>query len=157
AECAEREIERAGRAIENNETDARQSVNPSKPDSGRHKRKEVHAKFTLGQFHARRRIHSGVIPGRAQHEPGIHNHYREYGFRASRLCRSPGMTETRVRVAPSIQRKLLLDLEHRFPTRIGADDAALDLFPLAAGDRYDACGVIGVMDLRIGAAPVPWL
>ena len=24
-----------------------------------------------------------VIPGRAQREPGIHNHDREYGFRAS--------------------------------------------------------------------------
>jgi hypothetical protein len=23
-----------------------------------------------------------VIPGRAQREPGIHNHHREYGFRA---------------------------------------------------------------------------
>jgi hypothetical protein len=28
---------------------------------------------------------TAVIPGRAQREPGIHNHDREYGFRACRL------------------------------------------------------------------------
>ncbi len=30
-----------------------------------------------------------VIPGRAQHEPGIDNHHREYGFRACAKRRIP--------------------------------------------------------------------
>jgi hypothetical protein len=30
-----------------------------------------------------------VIPGRAQREPGIHNHDREYGFRACAKRRIP--------------------------------------------------------------------
>jgi hypothetical protein len=30
-----------------------------------------------------------VIPGRAKHEPGIHNHDREYGFRARAKRRVP--------------------------------------------------------------------
>ncbi|GLH76518.1 hypothetical protein SSBR45G_14260 [Bradyrhizobium sp. SSBR45G] len=30
-----------------------------------------------------------VIPGRAQREPGIHNHDREYGFRARAKGRVP--------------------------------------------------------------------
>jgi len=30
-----------------------------------------------------------VIPGRAKREPGIHNHDREYGFRASAKRRIP--------------------------------------------------------------------
>jgi hypothetical protein len=30
-----------------------------------------------------------VIPGRAQHEPGIHNPCREYGFRACAKWRIP--------------------------------------------------------------------
>jgi hypothetical protein len=30
-----------------------------------------------------------VIPGRAQREPGIHNHDREYGFRARAKTRVP--------------------------------------------------------------------
>ena len=30
-----------------------------------------------------------VIPGRAQREPGIHNHDREYGFRACAKWRIP--------------------------------------------------------------------
>ena len=38
-----------------------------------------------------RRATSFVIPGRAKHEPGIHNHDREYGFRARARAR-PGMT-----------------------------------------------------------------
>jgi hypothetical protein len=33
-------------------------------------------------------IHS-VIPGRAKREPGIHNHDREYGFRACAKWRIP--------------------------------------------------------------------
>jgi hypothetical protein len=33
-----------------------------------------------------------VIPGRAKREPGIHNHHREYGFRACVLRTHPGMT-----------------------------------------------------------------
>jgi len=32
---------------------------------------------------------SFVIPGRAQREPGIHNHDREYGFRACAKRRIP--------------------------------------------------------------------
>ena len=32
---------------------------------------------------------SVVIPGRAQREPGIHNHDREYGFRACAKWRIP--------------------------------------------------------------------
>ncbi|UYO55818.1 hypothetical protein [Rhodopseudomonas palustris] len=36
-----------------------------------------------------------VIPGRAQREPGIHNHRREYGFRACALRAHPGMTNDR--------------------------------------------------------------
>jgi hypothetical protein len=32
---------------------------------------------------------SVVIPGRAQREPGIHNHDREYGFRACAKRRIP--------------------------------------------------------------------
>ena len=36
------------------------------------------------------RINSGVIPGRATwREPGIHNHGREYGFRACAKWRIP--------------------------------------------------------------------
>jgi hypothetical protein len=34
-----------------------------------------------------------VIPGRAQREPGIHNHDREYGFRACAKRAHPGMTD----------------------------------------------------------------
>jgi hypothetical protein len=30
-----------------------------------------------------------VIPGRAKHEPGIHNHDREHGFRACAKRRIP--------------------------------------------------------------------
>ena len=30
-----------------------------------------------------------VIPGRAKHEPGIHNPHREYGFRARAKTRVP--------------------------------------------------------------------
>jgi hypothetical protein len=30
-----------------------------------------------------------VIPGRAKHEPGIHNHHRDYGFRARAKWRVP--------------------------------------------------------------------
>jgi len=30
-----------------------------------------------------------VIPGRASREPGIHNHHREYGFRACAKRRIP--------------------------------------------------------------------
>jgi hypothetical protein len=43
----------------------------------------------------------GVIPGRAKHEPGIHNHDREYGspdvqLRIRSLCYAyPGMTDFR--------------------------------------------------------------
>src|SRR5260370_35527151 len=33
-----------------------------------------------------------VIPGRAKREPGIHNHDREYGFRACAQVAHPGMT-----------------------------------------------------------------
>jgi hypothetical protein len=33
-----------------------------------------------------------VIPGRAQREPGIHNHDREYGFPGLRQAAHPGMT-----------------------------------------------------------------
>ncbi|MFT3938059.1 hypothetical protein [Rhodopseudomonas sp.] len=40
-----------------------------------------------------------VIPGRAQREPGIHNHRREYGFRACALRAHPGMTNERRLVA----------------------------------------------------------
>jgi hypothetical protein len=29
------------------------------------------------------------IPGRAEHEPGIHTHYRGYGFRARAKWRAP--------------------------------------------------------------------
>jgi hypothetical protein len=32
---------------------------------------------------------SSVIPGRAKHEPGIHNHHWEYGFRARAKWRVP--------------------------------------------------------------------
>jgi len=32
---------------------------------------------------------SPVIPGRAEREPGIHNHDREYGFRACAKRRIP--------------------------------------------------------------------
>jgi len=34
-------------------------------------------------------VPSSVIPGRAQREPGIHNHDREYGFRARAKRRVP--------------------------------------------------------------------
>jgi hypothetical protein len=37
----------------------------------------------------RRRIVYLVIPGRAKREPGIHNHDREYGFRACAKWRIP--------------------------------------------------------------------
>ncbi|WAB79659.1 hypothetical protein [Rhodopseudomonas palustris] len=40
-----------------------------------------------------------VIPGRAAREPGIHNHRREYGFRACALRAHPGMTNERRLVA----------------------------------------------------------
>ena len=36
---------------------------------------------------------SHVIPGRAKREPGIHNHDREYGFRACAKQAHPGMTK----------------------------------------------------------------
>src|SRR5215207_9561637 len=32
---------------------------------------------------------STVIPGRAKREPGIHNHHRDYGFRARAKRRAP--------------------------------------------------------------------
>src|SRR5438477_12171189 len=45
------------------------------------------------------RSRSLVIPGRAKHEPGIHNHHREYGFRARAPDARPGMTRNVVSVA----------------------------------------------------------
>jgi hypothetical protein len=41
------------------------------------------AVILLGAFHP------SVIPGRAKREPGIHNHEREYGFRACAKWRIP--------------------------------------------------------------------